>query len=135
MQKNITFIVTAATARPMGYKGTADLVRVPLEVDLGGLSPEALKLAQAVFTLDKRDSLSKVYVAGPTQRELYIKEGKVKELDALEKVYGSDIFYKPTTILWSWDCLKRCETAEEYFERHAKRIEEIGGKQVIRQRL
>lgn len=132
MQKNITFIVTAATARSMGYKGTADLVRVPLDIKLDELSLKALKLAKAVYTLERADSLSKVYVEGPTQRELYIKEGKVKELENVEKFYGSEYFDRPTVIIWSWDCLKRTETPEEYFERHAKMLENIGGRQIIR---
>jgi hypothetical protein len=128
--KDITFIVTSRTARGMGYKGNADLVRVLLPVDLGKLSSAANKLAQAVCTLENRDDLSKVYVEGPTQRELYIKGGKLDELKRFEEFYGSEYFDKPTVIVWHWDCLKRKETPGEYFERHAKMIEEAGGLRV-----
>lgn len=48
--KYITFIVTEANARVMGYKGIADLVRVVLPVNLDKLSLAANKLAQAVST-------------------------------------------------------------------------------------
>lgn len=42
----------------------------------------------------------------------------------------SEYFDKPTVIVWHWDSLKRKETPEEYFERHAKMIEEAGGLRV-----
>jgi hypothetical protein len=128
--KYITFIVTSRTARGMGYKGNADLVRVLLPVDLGKLSSAAYKLANAVSTLENQDDLSNIYVEGPTQRELYIKEGKLDELKRFEEFYGSEYFDKPTVIVWHWDSLKRKETPEEYFERHAKMIEEAGGLRV-----
>ncbi len=129
--KYITFIVTEANARVMGYKGIADLVRVALPVNLDKLSLAANKLAQAVSTLEKRDDLSKVYVAGPTQREVYIQEGRLKELQRFERFYGSEYFDSPTVIVWGWDCLRRKETPEEYFERHAKMIEKANGYQII----
>ena len=129
--KDITFIVTARTARGFGYKGSADLVRVPLQVDLSKLSPTALHLAKAVYTLENADDLSSVYVEGPTQRELYIKEGKLDELKRFEEFYGSEYFDEPTVQVWHWDCLKRKETPEEYFERHAKMIEKLGWFRVL----
>ncbi|HOJ10894.1 MAG TPA: hypothetical protein PK733_09925 [Clostridiales bacterium] len=125
--KNITFIVTEATARDMGYSGNADLVRVNLQVDLSRLSYKARKLAESVWTLERADDLSKVYVTGPTQRELYIKDGRLDELKRYECIYGSEYFDKPTVIVWGWDCLKKHETPEEYFERHVKMIGEAGG--------
>lgn len=132
MIKTIIFVVTAATARKtLGYEGIVDLVRVPMQVDLSKLSETALNLALAVSTLERADDLSKLYIEGPTQRELFIKAGKLKELELYERVYGSENFDKPILITWRWDCLRRIETPENYFERHAKRIEEIGGRQVL----
>lgn len=130
--KDITFIVTARTARGFGYKGSADLVRVPLQVDLSKLSPTALDLAQAVYSLENADDLSKVWVVGPTQRELFIKEEKLEDLELYKKVFPSEDLDKPTKIVWHWDCLRGTETPEEYFERHGEMIKEAGGYQICR---
>lgn len=128
--KDITFIVTSRTARGMGYKGNADLVRVLLPVDLGKLSSAAYKLANAVSTLENQDDLSTIYVEGPTSREIYYKQGRLDEIKRFEKFCGSELLDKPVTIVWWWDCLRWKETPEEYFERHAKMIEEAGGLRV-----
>ena len=128
--KDITFIVTSKTARGMGYKGNADLVRVLLPVDLGKLSLTAYKLANAVSTLENQDDLSTIYVEGPTSREIYFKQGRLDEIKRFEKFSESELLDKPVTIVWWWDCLRWKETPEEYFERHAKMIEEAGGLRV-----
>jgi hypothetical protein len=128
--KDITFIVTSKTARGMGYKGNADLVRVLLPVDLGKLSSTAYKLANAVSTLENQDDLSTIYVEGPTSREIYFKQGRLNEIKRFEKFSESELLDKPVTIVWWWDCLRWKETPEEYFERHAKMIEEAGGLRV-----
>ena len=95
--KDITFIVTSRTARGMGYKGNADLVRVLLPVDLGKLSSAAYKLANAVSTLENQDDLSNIYVEGPTSREIYFKQGRFDEI----KRIGLDVFFVclPFTLL------------------------------------
>jgi hypothetical protein len=130
--KEITFVVTAATAIGMGFKGNADLVRVVLPVDLNKLTTKALELAKSVSTLERKDDLSKVYVVGPTQRELFIKEGKIEEMERFIRFWGSEEdLDKSTTIVWCWDCLKRNETTEQYFERHAAMIEKAGGYEII----
>ena len=128
--KDITFIVTSKTARGMGYKGNADLVRVLLPVDLGKLSSTAYKLANAVSTLENQDDLSTIYVEGPTSREIYFKQGRLDEIKRFEKFSESELLDKPVTIVWWWHCLRWKETPEEYFERHAKMIEEAGGLRV-----
>jgi hypothetical protein len=62
-----------------------------------------------------------------TNEELMREEGKSEEdIKRFRKGYGDHLDYKPC-ITWTWDKLRVGETPEEYFNRHAKEVDKIGG--------
>ena len=100
-----------------------------VDVDLSKLSGLALLLANLIVTTENRDDLSHVHIESTkTYRELQFLEGKSEAYVAdLEKVYGFDFLDKKPIMTWSWDCLRRSETPEEFFRRHAYQISKLDG--------
>ena len=109
------------------------------------LQGTARVLAELVKTTENRDDYSDIRVVSKyTNRELYeqnkeiviqYKDGEVivakkydeAEIAKIETFYGKEFLETHPTILWRWGALRDDETPEGYFERHAERIEGLGG--------
>ena len=108
---------------------------VTYEVDLDRLSPLARRLAQGIYTTDRRDDFSLVFVEDTVpayQRQAEnphnILAGATKMEDrikVLKERYG-DMLDDPLVTTYSWPQKKKDESAEDYLERCAKDIESNG---------
>ncbi len=114
-----------------------------LAVDTIGLTPTARALAERIHTLENADDLSNVSIASNITRAETIhrdwdKPARIRQfshngcktptelIKKWEKVYGRDYLNEHIQIVWRWDALGNNETPEEYFERHASRIDASG---------
>ena len=108
---------------------------VTYEVDLDRLSPLARRLAQGIYTTDKRDDFSFVFVEDTVPAYQRYAENKYNILDgaatmedriqALRKRYG-DMLDDPQVMSYDWPQKKKDESPEDYLERCAKDIESNG---------
>lgn len=115
MNKEITFVTEN------GFK--------ELNVNLDLLKGTAKKMAELVYTTYNRDDLGSIRVTSPmSNREHYIKELKsASEIEEIERIWGTEMLNIHRSFIWSWDRLKKHETTEQYFMRHAESIDNIGG--------
>lgn len=100
-----------------------------MDVKVNELNGTAKILAELISTTENGDDLSKVFIrSDKTNEELMREEGKSEEdIKRFRRGYGDHLDYRPC-ITWTWDRLKGEETTEEYFNRHAKEVDRIGGK-------
>ncbi len=115
-----------------GYKpskGYGDYGLRAMEVNTEVLEGTARKLAELIYTTENGDDLSKAFIrSDKTNEELMREEGKSEEdIKRFRRGYGDHLDYRPC-ITWTWDRLQGEETTEEYFNRHAKEVDRIGGK-------
>lgn len=99
------------------------------EVDLELLEETARKVAEMIYTTENGDDLSEVFIrSDKTNVELMREEGKSEEdIERVRKYFGDSILADNPRITWTWDKLRVGETPEEYFNRHAKEVDRIGG--------
>lgn len=118
--KSITFVTG---------KDKGKVVMVARDVKIDELNGTAKILAELISTTENGDDLSKVFIrSDKTNEELMREEGKSEEdIKRFRRGYGDHLDYRPC-ITWTWDRLKGEETTEEYFNRHAKEVDRIGGK-------
>ena len=135
----IQFIVQGARFEAAaGRRPRTSRPAMTLPVNLDGLSETARRLAH-VDTTDHGDDASLVWVrSSRTLREesrerwgerTFYRHG-CKTWVAYDQLMGTvyeRAWNAPETIVWHWDALRNSETPEEYLERHAARIQEIGG--------
>ncbi len=128
--EDTTFMVSAGIAKErFGYAGCADLVRVPLKVDTSKLSDLGKIIAYSIITFENCDTLSTLWCYGPTQRELFIKEGRSKEyIDKIGQAFGEEWLDEDICIRWHWNRLKKYETPEQYIERQVEEMRNAGVK-------
>jgi len=115
--KNITFVT-----------GKCRELKV-MDVKVNELEGIAKRLAELISTTENGDDLSKVFIrSDKTNDELMREEGKSEEdIERVRKYFGDSILADNPRITWIWDKLTVGETPEEYFNRHAKEVDRIGG--------
>ena len=88
-----------------------------LDVNAETLSPLARWIADHIHTTENADDLSVIHCySSETQRDWYTKRG---EIDHAIEHFDGEWLDRPLECVWRWDRLKRGETGEAYFERHA----------------
>jgi len=140
MIKKIDFIVTGRYLHVNGiemgteyahHRGSylvvtaSGLYRCTLPVHLEQLSSTARALAESISTTDNRDDMSDVRIEGNKPLIDHYPKEKRK---ALMQKFDHDLMERPQVIVWRWDTLHVGESPEQYFERHAKAIEALGGR-------
>lgn len=100
------------------------------DVDTEKLEGTAKSLAELIITTENADDLSKVYVKGPKIDLDFMEEmlQDDEEVERIKRVFGEEIQKEGAVIIWTWDKLGADETPEQYFERHAREIDNLGGK-------
>lgn len=100
------------------------------DVDTEKLEGTAKSLAELIITTENADDLSKVYVKGPKIDLDFMEEmlQDDEEVERIKRVFGEEIQKEGAVIIWTWDKLGADETPEQYFERHARKIDNLGGK-------
>ncbi len=108
---------------------------VSYEVDLERLSPLALRLAEGIYTTDKHDDYSLIYIEDTVpayQRQAESKYNAWPEsmtmeerIQNIKKKFG-DMLDDPRTATYVWPQKQKEESPEEYLERCAKDIESHG---------
>ena len=114
-----------AAQKRLGYGGEYYMVHTKFDVDLDKLSPAARVIATSIYTTDRRDDLSLLWVEGPSVKEILLKDGQEEEYKLLKKAYENYV-ENPTVRVWPFDFLKHYETPEQYFERQAKEMKGYG---------
>ena len=135
----IQFIVQGARFEAAaGRRPRTSRPAMTLPVNLDGLSETARRLAH-VDTTDHGDDASLVWVrSSRTLREesrdrwddrTFYRHGckTWRRYDQLMNAVYGRVWNAPEIIVWHWDALRNSETPEEYLERHARSIQEIGG--------
>lgn len=100
---------------------------VDLHVVLDGLSPLARWLAEVILTTERADCAGHVTVRERASNEQIMRatpraaweESDIEKYIALVDQAHPGYLQTREQWTWDWDCLRRGETAEQYFERHA----------------
>lgn len=102
-------------------------------VDTEKLEVTAKILAELISTTENEDDLSKVSIRAPKIDLDFMEEmlQDDEEVERIKRVFGEEIQKEGAVIIWTWDKLGADETPEQYFERHARKIDNLGGKILI----
>jgi hypothetical protein len=119
--KNITFVTG---------KDKGKVVMEARDVDTELLEGTAKILAELISTTENEDDLSRVSVRGPTIDLDFMEEmlQDDEEVERIKRVFGEEILNEEQILIWTWDELGADETPEQYFERHAREIDNLVGK-------
>ncbi len=99
------------------------------DVKVDKLNGTARKLAELIYTTENADDLSNVFVRSPKINLDFMKEmlKSDEEIENIKRVFGEEILEERPVMTWTWDKLRENETPEQYFERHARNLDNIGG--------
>ena len=152
--KKLDFIVHPKVAAEFlgidKYDGKRAMLNLP--VDLDALSPRARSLAQATKTLVHGQGDDSYLPVTSTKTKATLFADKIRSdwdklpyerdfdhghhetpdeyINEYYRRYDTPSMHKPLVIDWKFDSLRYGESTEAYFERHANKIDAIGGSAV-----